>query len=85
MGEPISAERFDELFDNGEDISAYVDWSSAYRINEEPLSVKMDFPTWIVRALDAQAQTRGMTREALIARWVVDQLAADKAEPAALP
>lgn len=26
---PITAEQLDEMFDNGEDISAYVDWSKA--------------------------------------------------------
>ena len=50
--EKITTEKFDEMFDNGEDISAFVDWSKARRPNQEPRRVNVDFPAWMVRDLD---------------------------------
>ncbi len=64
------------MFDDGEDIDAYVDWSSARRINEVPKRVNVDFPVWMVDRLDVQAKHRGVTRQALIKMWLADRLEA---------
>ena len=56
---PITAEQLDEMFDNGEDISAYVDWSKARRPNQEARRVNVDFPAWMVRDLDKEAGRLG--------------------------
>ena len=72
----ISGEQFDAMVDNGEDIDAYVDWSSATRLNQPPKRVNVDFPAWMVRSLDAQAKRRGVTRQALIKMWLADRLEA---------
>ena len=72
----ITAEEFDRMFDDGEDISAYVDWSSAHRPNLEPKRVNVDFPLWVVNRLDRQAQKLGVTRQALIKMWIADRLEA---------
>lgn len=74
LPEPISAEELDRRFDNGEDVSAYFDWSRATRPGLKPRRVNVDFPDWMVRRLDAQAQKRGVTRQALIKMWVADRL-----------
>ena len=37
----ISAEEFDRAFDDGEDISAYVDWDKAAHINLKPKVVNV--------------------------------------------
>ncbi len=50
--ERITAEELDEKFDNGEDISAYVDWSKMRRPNQEARRANVDFPAWMVRDLD---------------------------------
>ena len=76
MADKISGERFDAMVDNGEDIDAYVDWSAGVRINQPPKRVNVDFPAWMVRSLDAQAQKRGVTRQALIKMWLADRLEA---------
>lgn len=68
------AEEFDRLFDEGGDISAYVDWSSAERPGLPPRRVNVDFPDWMVRGLDYQAKKRGVTRQALIKMWLADRL-----------
>lgn len=70
----ISVEELDRMFDDGEDISAYIDWSKAERPGLKPRRVNVDFPDWMVRCLDAQAQKRGVTRQALIKMWLADRL-----------
>jgi len=70
----ISAEAFDRRFDNGEDISEYLDWSSARRPGQEVKRVNVDFPHWMVAKLDAEAKRRGVTRQALIKMWLSDRL-----------
>jgi hypothetical protein len=72
----ISGEDLDRMFDDGEDVSAYFDLSTATRVNAKPRRVNVDFPDWMVRSLDAQAQKRGVTRQALIKMWLADCLEA---------
>jgi hypothetical protein len=72
----IKTAEFDEKFDNGEDMSAYFDFSTARRPGLEPKRVNVDFPMWMVNRLDAQAQKRGVTRQALIKMWLADRLEA---------
>lgn len=70
----ITAKEFDEMFDNGEDISDYVDWSSARRINQEPQRVNIDFPKWVVRRLDEESRRLGVSRQALVKLWIAERL-----------
>ncbi|KAB7649050.1 CopG family transcriptional regulator [Polymorphobacter fuscus] len=62
------------MFDDGEDVSAFFDWSRARRPGLESKRVNVDFPDWMVRSLDRQAQKRGVTRQALIKMWLADRL-----------
>lgn len=70
----ITTEEFDEKFDNGEDISAYVDWSKARRPNQEARRVNVDFPAWMVAGLDKEASRLGVTRQSLIKMWIAEKL-----------
>lgn len=70
----ISAAEFDRMFDDGEDMSAYVDWSKARRPGLEPKRVNVDFPTWMVEGLDREAKRLGVTRQALIKLWIAERL-----------
>lgn len=81
LPEIISTEEFDRRFDDGEDISAYIDWSTARRPGLESRRVNVDFPDWMVRSLDRQAQKRGVTRQALIKMWLADRLEAADQPP----
>ncbi|MDP3263970.1 MAG: CopG family antitoxin [Tabrizicola sp.] len=72
--ETITTEQFDEMFDNGEDVSAHVDWSKARRPNQEPRRVNVDFPVWMVRDLDKEAGRLGVTRQSLIKMWIAEKL-----------
>ena len=70
----MKASDFDAGFDDGQDISAAVDWSSARRPNEAPRRVNVDFPSWMVDALDKQARHLGVTRQSLIKLWIAERL-----------
>lgn len=72
----ISTEEFDRLFDAGEDISEYVDWSSARRPGLEAKRVNVDMPQHMIAKLDIQARKRGVTRQALMKMWLADRLEA---------
>ena len=68
----ISAEEFDRKFDEGkEDITQYLDLSAARRPGREAQRVNVDFPKWMVEALDQEADRIGITRQALI-KTVID-------------
>ena len=70
----ISVEEFDRRFDDGEDMAEYIDWTSAKRPNLEPKRINVDFPQWMVNALDREAKRLGITRQALIKTWVANRL-----------
>ena len=70
----ITAAELDEKFDNGEDVSEYFDWSKARRPNEQPRRVNVDFPAWVVDALDREANHLGVTRQSLIKMWIAERL-----------
>ena len=67
----ISAEEFDRRFDNGEDITPYLDLSKASRPGRELQRVNVDFPNWMVGAMDKEASRLGVSRQALI-KFVMD-------------
>ncbi len=74
----ITAEEFDKKFDDGEDISEYVDWSKVTRPGLEPKRVNIDFPTWVVNGLDQEAQRLGVTRQSLVKLWIAERLEASR-------
>lgn len=70
----MKANEFDRKFDQGEDVSAAVDWPRAKRVNSETRRVNVDFPAWVVESLDRQAQHLGVTRQSLIKLWIAERL-----------
>jgi len=70
----ISSDEFERKFDEGEDISSYIDWSKARRPGLELKRVNVDFPTWVVDDLDREAHRLGVTRQALIKLWIAERL-----------
>ena len=70
----ITAEELDEKFDNGEDVLQYFDLSTAKRPELEPQTVSMEFPTWMVKALDREARRLGIDRQAVVKTWIAQQL-----------
>ena len=72
----ISAEEFDKLFDEGGDITPYLDMSTARRPNQEHAAkrIGMDVPEEMVRGLDRAAARMGMNRQAVIKAWLIERL-----------
>lgn len=70
----MKAKEFDKKFDDGEDISAFLDLTSARRPNLETKRVNVDFPAWVVTGLDKQAKRLGVTRQSLIKLWIAERL-----------
>lgn len=70
----ITAAELDEKFDNGEDIIEYLDLSSAKRPGREARRVNVDFPSWMVDAMDKEADRIGITRQAYIKVIVAERL-----------
>ncbi|MGB3642303.1 MAG: CopG family transcriptional regulator [Rivularia sp. (in: cyanobacteria)] len=53
----MKAEEFDQKFDSGdEDITAYLDMNTIRRPGYEQRRVNVDFPIWIIEALDREAR-----------------------------
>jgi hypothetical protein len=62
----LPAEELDRRFDDGEDISEFMDWKNARRPGREAQRVNVDFPSWMVNAMDSEASRLGVSRQALI-------------------
>jgi hypothetical protein len=70
----ITAEEFDALFDSGADIMGHLDLSKIRRPGLERQRVSIDFPAWMLAALDRQAKRIGVTRQALIRMWIAERV-----------
>jgi hypothetical protein len=70
----IEAEEFDARFDRGEDITEFLDFSQAERAGQEQKRVNVDFPSWMVEALDHEAKRLGITRQSIIKVWLAERL-----------
>lgn len=70
----MKASDFDARFDRGEDMSEDIDWTKARRPNERARRVNVDFPAWVVDALDREARHLGVTRQSLIKLWIAERL-----------
>ncbi len=76
----ITAKEFDKKFDNGEDVSEYLDFSNAIKLKEikklktETKKVNVDFPEWIIESLDQEAKKIGVTRQSIIKVWIAERL-----------
>ena len=70
----MKTNEFDEKFDNGEDITSYLDLTQVRRPGLEPRRVNVDFPVWVIEALDHEAKRIGVTRQSIIKMWIADRL-----------
>ena len=73
----MKAEEFDKKFDNGEDISEYMDLTHAKRPGLEQKRVNVDFPIWMIQSLDKEAKRLGITRQSIIKIWIAERLKPD--------
>ena len=71
----MDAKELDRKFDKGEeDILDYFDPDSETRPNRRVQRVNVDFPEWVVEALDREGQRLGVTRQSIIKVWIAELL-----------
>jgi hypothetical protein len=71
----MKAKEFDKKFNEGKDISKYLDVSKARRPEQEQKRVNVDFPLWMIHLLDREAKRLGVPRQSIIKVWVAERLA----------
>ncbi|GBE92775.1 type II toxin-antitoxin system BrnA family antitoxin [Nostoc cycadae] len=71
----MKATEFDAKFDQDEDITELLELSQAKRPGHEQKRVNVDFPTWMIEALDYEAKRLGVTRQSIIKVWLAERLA----------
>lgn len=70
----ITTQEFDELFDENEDITEFLDLKTAKRDGLKTRRVSVDFPEWMINLLDQQAIKLGVTRQSIIKFWISEKL-----------
>lgn len=70
----MKMKEFEEHFDNGGSVMPFADMSKAERPNLKTRRVNVDFPAWMVDALDREAAHLGVTRQALVKVWIANCL-----------
>ena len=76
----MKATEFDSNFDSGKDITGNLDLPKARRINQEARRFNVDFPNWMVEALDKEARRLGVARQSVIKIWLAERLERSQAE-----
>jgi hypothetical protein len=70
----MKAKQFDKLFDDGGDVSKYLDMSKAKRPGQGHKRVNVDFPQWMIQLLDKEAKRLGVPRQSVIKVWVAQHI-----------
>ena len=70
----MKARELERKFDAGEDITKYLDLSNVRRPEQEQKRVNVDFPVWMIRALDREAKRLGVPRQSLIKVLIAQHL-----------
>ena len=81
----ITAEEFDRRFDDGENMTKFLDWDKATRPGLEPRRVNVDLPSWMISELDKQASLIGVTRQSIIKVWLSERIKTEQAEQGSPP
>lgn len=71
----MKAHDFDRKFDTGaEDIVDDLDLTTITKPGKELRRVNVDFPVWMIEALDREARRVGVTRQSIIKMWIAECL-----------
>ena len=79
----ITTEEFDKKFEDNEDISEDLDFSKSIKLKDfnnlktDTRKVNVDFPEWVISALDDEAKKIGVTRQSIIKVWIAERLKAE--------
>ncbi len=70
----MKASDIDKKFDDGDDVTRYLDMSKARGPGQQQKRVNVDFPVWMIRLLDKEAKRLGVPRQAIIKVWIGERL-----------
>ncbi len=70
----MKADELDKKFDDGEDVSEYLDVTNVRRPLQNQKRVNVDFPLWMIQQLDKEAKRLGVPRQSIIKVWVAERL-----------
>ena len=70
----MKASEFEKKSDDGESVIEDLDLSRARRPGEEQKRINVDFPVWMIQALDREARRMGVTRQSVIKMWLAERL-----------
>ena len=70
----MNSSEFDRRFDEGESVLEALDLNGARRRRLEQKKVNVDFPLWMIEALDREASRLGVTRQSIIKVWLAERL-----------
>ncbi|NKQ36834.1 MAG: CopG family transcriptional regulator [Chloroflexi bacterium] len=70
----MKASEIDEKFDAGESILDQLDLTKVRKPVLEQKRVNVDFPIWMINALDKEAKRLGVTRQSIIKIWLAERL-----------
>ena len=70
----MKAEEFDKIFDEGGDITEYLDLSKARSPGHEQKRINVVFPSWMIRLLDKEAKRLSVPRQSIIKIWMAERL-----------
>ena len=80
----MTAKEFERRFDEGEDITPYIDKATIRRPGLEARRVNVDFPEWVISTLDTQSKRIGVSRQSLIKLWISERIQQEEKNRAAL-
>ena len=70
----MKATEFDRKFDDGEDVTPYLDLDKRRKPALEQKRVNVDFPIWMIQLLDKEAKRLGVPRQSIIKLWIAERL-----------
>jgi hypothetical protein len=70
----ITASEFEEKFEAGEDITAYLDLNNLESPGLKQKRMSLTLPTWMITKLDNEAKRIGTTRQSVIKFWISERL-----------
>ena len=74
----ITTEELDKRFDEGEDISQYLDWSKVQRPLLDQKRINIDLPQWMLNSLDIEAKRVGVKRQSIVKMWLSERIKAEQ-------
>ena len=71
----MKAEEFDRKFDDGESIIEYLDLTQIKRSNSEEQIIALEFPSWMIEALNKESQRLNLPLQVILKSWIEEKLA----------